>query len=141
MDIARLRKWVEEGSPAAATALGVCYFEGLGVEVDYEQALKLLAPAAQRGLPRACYYLGRIYAGGLGVPANMGDAVTLFERAAAGGEFFAMIELARAYASGRGVARDEEMARKWYAAAVAEESDLEGCEEELREAREYLQSS
>ncbi|WP_370539098.1 hypothetical protein [Anaeromyxobacter sp. PSR-1] len=46
---------------------GLCYFEGLGVEVDYGQALKLLAPAARRGLPRACYHLGRIYAGGLGV--------------------------------------------------------------------------
>ena len=141
MDIPRLKKWVEEGSPAAATALGVCYFEGMGVEVDYQQAFRLLAPAAQRGVPRACYYLGRIYSGGLGMPVNMAEALKLFQRAAEGGEFFAMMELGRAYAGGTGVAEDREMARKWYSAAVAEEADLEGCDEELREAKAYLESS
>lgn len=71
----------------------------------------------------------------------MPEALRLFERASAGGEFFAMMELGRAYANGVGVVADSELARRWFSAAVAEKNELEGCDEELREAKAYLQSA
>jgi len=141
MDLLDLQRRAATGDLAAQTVLGACFVEGLGVDVDHVQALRLLAGPAQRGVPRACYYLGRIYASGLGVPVNMAEALRLYERASAGGEFFAMMELGRAYASGAGVAPDSAMARRWYQAAVAEENTLEGCDAELGEAKAYLQLS
>jgi len=82
-----------------------------------------------------------MYAGGLGAPVNTPEALRLFERAAGGGEFFAMVELGRAYANGSGVDVNRELACKWYRAALAEDENLDGCDEELREARAYVTAS
>jgi len=138
MDILGLKKRAEAGSLAAQTTLGACFVEGTGVGVDYEQAFKLLSGPAQRGVPAAVYYVARLHAGGLGVPQNRDAAWKLYQRAAEAGHFFAQIELARMYSKGEGVPVDRDAARKWYSTAVAQDADLDDCDEELREAKAYL---
>jgi TPR repeat protein len=72
------------------------------------------------------------------VSVSVQKAARLFEFAAERNEFFAMIELARIYARGVLGTANRELASKWYAAAVAQEQSVSGCDEELREAKTYL---
>jgi TPR repeat protein len=78
-----------------------------------------------------------MYAEGLGTAKNLPEAVRLYEKAAEAGEFVAQIELARIYARGVYVPANPEAARKWYAAAAAQETSVGHCEE-LQEAKAYI---
>lgn len=140
MDVDRLKKQADAGNLASQTILGAYYVEGLGVEVDYLRAFHLLSLPAERGVPRACYYLARLHLEGLGVPANVPEAVRLFEFAAERGEFFAQMELARVHARGKLGSVNRDFARKWYAAAAAQEQSLSDCDDEISEAKSYLAS-
>jgi hypothetical protein len=122
---------------AAQTVLGICYLDGIEVEVSYEEAFSLLSKAARYGVPRAMANLARMYAKGLGVQRDLLVAVNLYEGAARAGEFFAQVELGRMYSRGMGVSPDIATARKWYSAALAQQGRVADCEE-LREARAYL---
>ena len=53
MNIDNLRKSAESGSCVARTVLGMCYLDGIEVEVDHKEAFRLLSAAAERGAPRA----------------------------------------------------------------------------------------
>ena len=66
------------------------------------------------------------------------SAIRLYEGAAEAGEFMAQIQLARMNARGVGVPADPDVARKWYAAAAAQEASVGDCEE-LQEAKAYSQ--
>jgi hypothetical protein len=140
LDIERLRREAEAGGLAAATILGVCYIDGYGVERNFGEAARLLSGPAGRGVPRAVSNLARLYAEGWGVPQDLERAFRMHDWAASRGEFFSLVALARMYARGLGVARDPQKARQTYEAVLAEEPELEGCEEELAEARAYLAS-
>jgi TPR repeat protein len=137
MNISDLRQRAESGSVVAQTALGVCYLEGIDVEVDYEEAFRLLSSASDQGVPRALANLARMYADGLGIPKSVTEAVRLYERAAAAGEFLAQIELGRIYSRSVVVPTNPDLARRWYSAALAQEGQVDDCEE-LREAKAYL---
>ena len=49
MNIAGLRQKAESGSVVAQAALGICYLYGRGVDVDYEEAFRLLSAATEKG--------------------------------------------------------------------------------------------
>jgi TPR repeat protein len=137
MNIANLHEKAKSGSVVAQTVLGICYLDGIDVEVDYSEALRLLSDAARQGAPRAVASLGRMYAQGLGVSHNIAAAIGLFEQAAQAGEFLAHIELARIYANGLGVPINRDLARKSYSAALDQQARIGECQE-MQEARVYL---
>ncbi|HHY84274.1 MAG TPA: sel1 repeat family protein [Verrucomicrobia bacterium] len=62
-----LRKAAEEGDPEAQCYLGVCYYTGQGVPLDYQEAVKWYRRAAEQNDPVAQCYLGVCYLNGLGV--------------------------------------------------------------------------
>jgi TPR repeat protein len=137
LNILGLLHRAQSGSAVAQTILGICcYLEGVEVEVNHQEAFRLLSAVANQGAPRAMANLAYMYAEGLGATKSLREAFPLYERAAEAGEFLAQLELARMYARGVGVAADPEMARKWYAAAEAQEASVGDCEE-LREAKAY----
>jgi TPR repeat protein len=140
LDIERLRREAEAGSFVARTALGILYIEGHCVERDYKEAARLLSAPADHGVPRAVSNLARLYAEGWGVPQDVERAFRMHSWAASRGEFFSLVALARMYARGQGVARDPQSARETYEAVLAEEPHIQGCDEELAEARAYLAS-
>lgn len=140
IDIERLRRESESGSLGAQTALGTCYLDGIQVEADYAEALRLLSTPASHGVPRAVSNLARMYAAGLEVPQDLAKAFRMHHFAADRGEFFSLVALARMYVKGEGTAADASKARELYLAVLAEEPKLFGCDEELREARAYLAS-
>ncbi len=141
LDVERLRREAEAGSFVACTALGILHIEGHCVERNYEEAARLLSGPADHGVPRAVSNMARLYAEGWGVPQDVERAFRMHRWAASRGEFFSLVALARMYARGEGVAQDPQKARLTYEAVLAEEPRLQGCDEELAEARAYLASA
>lgn len=139
MNIPDLHRKAEDGSVVAQTVLGICYLDGIGVEVNYEEAFRLLSAAAHRRAPRAMANLARMYAQGLGVSQNLSEAIRLYRAAAEAGEFGAQIQLARMYSQGIGVSPNPRAARDWYSRAVAQEESISECDE-LQEAKNYLEA-
>ena len=137
MNVSDLRKKAEAGGLAAQGILGVCYLEGIDVDVDYKEAYRFLSLAAERGAPRPQFFLARMFAEGLGIAKDFAQALRLFESAANKGEFQAQIQLGRIYSRGIGVRADPQTASRWYAEAVAQEDKIADCEE-LTEAKAYL---
>ena len=139
MRISELGQKAERGNAVAQTALGVCYLEGIDVEVDDNKALRLclLSAAADQGVPRAKTNLARMCAEGVGTAKKLPEAVRLYEKVAEAGEFVAQVELARIYARGVHVPANAEAARKWYAAAAPQKTSVGNCEK-LEEAMAYV---
>jgi TPR repeat protein len=137
VNISDLRQKAESGSVVAQSILGICYLNGTDVEVDYNEAFRLLSAAAGRGAPRAATNLARMYADGLAVPQNLSEAIRLYEVGAKGGEFFAQIALGRIYSKGVEIPADPNTALSWYAAAAAQEGKIIDCDE-LLEAKDYV---
>lgn len=79
---------------------GKYYFEGLGTEVDYEQALEYLTDAGSSsknvpGVADAQYLLGEIYENGEGVDADLDTAIEWYQAASDFGSEDAAAALAR----------------------------------------------
>jgi len=144
MDIEEKRRKAEAGSCVAQTTLGSSYLYGIDVEVDYQEAFRLLSAAASQGTSRAVLNLGIMYAKGLGIPQNALEAVRLLEAVAKPSDssdaFTARIELGRLYSLGQGIPADPQKALKWYKAALNLSADSKDSED-LRESRNYVQQT
>jgi TPR repeat protein len=146
IDIQDLRKRASSGSRVAQSVLGICYLYGVDIEVDYNEAFRLLSSA---GTSRAVVNLARMYAEGLGIPKDVAEAIRLY-RAVAKSEFRAQLELGRIYSRGIGVPTDLDEALRWYSAAADREDDDcvdhqvtaafvgSGTLEEIQEAKAYV---
>ncbi|MGC2210979.1 MAG: tetratricopeptide repeat protein [Candidatus Korobacteraceae bacterium] len=139
MDIAVLRNKAKDGNVAAQTILGICYLDGIDVEADYHEALRLLSAAAGSGASRAMLNLARIHSEGLGTAKNLPEAMRLYEAAAKAGEFLAQITLGRIYASGTDIPANPDQARVWYSLALAQEGQMADCQE-IQEAKNYVRA-
>lgn len=107
-----------ETDPAAQFYLGRMYFDGEGVDKDYQEAAKWYHKAAEQGEVRAQNNLGVMYANGEGVDQDYEEAVRLYGAAAEKGVAFAQSNLGVMYAEGRGVDQDYKKAEKWYRKAA-----------------------
>jgi TPR repeat protein len=146
MNIHKLRRGADSGSRVDQSVLGLCYLNGVDVQVDYKEAFRLLSLA---GTSRAVANLARMYAEGLGISKDMAEAIRLY-KAVGRSEFRAQLELGRIYSRGLGVPIDSVEAYKWYSAAAAREEDDcvedpinaafvgSGTFEEIQEAKAYL---
>lgn len=139
-----MRRRAEAGDCPSQCTLGLCYLYGIDMEVDYQEAFRFLAAAAEKGASRAILNLGRMYARGLGIPRDVPEAIGRFETAAAlsgsGDAFQARLELGRLYAHGLGVPVDKGKALRWYALAL-EIATNEDDEDEVKEIRQYVEQS
>ena len=63
-----------------ANRLGMCYYDGRGVERDYAKAFQLLKWAEDHGGPAMLYYLGACYANGQGTQQDYAKAFTYLNR-------------------------------------------------------------
>ena len=107
-------------SPAAADRLvagSAAFSRG-----DYNRAVLLLLPAAERGNPRAQGLVGFMYATGKGVPQSYDVATYWYRLAAEGGDTTAQYLLGLAYDKGQGLPLDEVAAYKWLNLAAAHTS-------------------
>ncbi len=147
MNIADLRQEAESGSVVAQAALGICYLYGRGVDVDYEEAFRLLSAATEKGASRAVVNLAHMYAEGLGTPKDPFKAMRFYE-AVAKVEVRAQLELARIYSRGLDAPADPQRALTLYAAVAAREDGVDDSTnaafvgavtfDEIEEAKAYV---
>jgi TPR repeat protein len=69
----------EKGNILAQANLGTCYMNGWGVQQNFDEALKLLKPAAERGDQTALTNLSACYMNGWGVQQNFDEALKLLK--------------------------------------------------------------
>ena len=72
----------EKGHAEAQYRLGVCYYEGRGVEKDWNEAFRWFYEAAKRDDPDALYRLGLCYEQAVGTDRDMGKALICWVKAA-----------------------------------------------------------
>ena len=87
---------------------------------DYEIALQLWRPLAEKGNTDAQFYLGLLYAVGNGVTQDYKEAVKWYRLAADRGNALAQSMLGAMYAEGKVVTQDHKEAVKWYRLAAAQ---------------------
>jgi hypothetical protein len=88
-------------------------------EADYDRALQLLRPLAQRGDREAQFLVGEIHYFGHGnTEKNDTEAARFYELAARQGHVEAMFRLGYLYASGQGVEQNGARAAEWYVRAA-----------------------
>ena len=85
---------------------------------DYETALYLLRPLAEKGNARAQNMLGVMYGLGWGVAPDVAQATNWYRKAAMQGYANAQYTLGVMYAEGRGVPKDDAQAMEWYRKAA-----------------------
>jgi hypothetical protein len=117
----------QEGAPdgsrdGVATLQGYAAFK-MG---DYQKALEIWRPLAERGSTAAQLNLGAMYEQGQGVAQDYAEAAKWYGRAANGGHASAQFNLALLYETGRGVPRDLEKAAYWFRQA-AEQGDRDAA--------------
>jgi len=118
---ARFRKTLaeaERGTSESQYELGNMYTKGIGVDVDYQQAIATYEKSAAQGFEKAAYKLGLIYFEGSGVPSNMRTAFRWFRSAAENNYPAAQYYLGKMYAAGQGTAKDNALALEWLGKAV-----------------------
>ncbi len=99
--------------------LGLCYYNGTGVETNYNEAFKLFVEAVNWGhegdkyLPDAQYMLGRCYCNSRGVNENPEEAYKLFSKAAEKNHNEAQLYLFYCYNDGYGVEQSLNLALEW----------------------------
>ena len=106
ISIENLKNLAEQGNGDASYELGLRYYRGIGVDVDYEKAKNYLEFADKKGVGGASYYLGVIYYNGKGTPTNHAKAKEYFEKGEANNNVFSSYYLGKLYYWGDGVEKD-----------------------------------
>lgn len=100
--------------PVKTIYLGDLFFEGKGVEQNFEKAAYWYRRSAEFNSSFAYYKLGRMYLLGQGVMQDDQEAFYCFEQGAKLGHIDAMYETAVSYLDGRGVIENREKAFEWF---------------------------
>ena len=101
---------------------------------NYEQALRLWLPIAEKDNADAQYNLGILYQKGLGVEKNPKTAFIWYKRASANGHTDAMYNLGIMYNKGRVIYRSPKDALKWWKRSA----ELGNSEAQFNIAVEYF---
>lgn len=131
LEMAVLIKKAEGGDAIAQEHLGDNYYNGKGVERDYEESFRWYFNAALQGNGDAQYALGYMYEKGRGVDKNLGKSKYWFSEAAKSflgkaqmGDMDAQFYLGLMYNEGQGVERNYSEAAKWYKKAAEQDHPL-----------------
>lgn len=99
-------------------AIGMLYWLGQGVQVDYLKASDWMRQAAELGHAGAQSKLGYLYTKGIAVPQNYEIAFEWFSKAARQGDIDGQYNLGIFYLNGWGTPADKTMAAQYLAAAT-----------------------
>ncbi len=99
--LGHFRSMAEAGDAASQNALGILYYNGLGVGKDFATAAQWFQRAADQNLARAQNNLGEMYRDGEGVPQDDVRALKLFRAAAINGSNQATKNITAMLAKGR----------------------------------------
>ena len=114
------RKAAELGGAHAQNSLGYCLHEGLGVERNRNEALRLFRASAAQGNRFGQESLARAYyePDFAGLPQNLPEAFRLWKLSAEQGWHWSQFHLGECYENGFGTNSDLAEARRWYTKAA-----------------------
>lgn len=112
------RKAADLGYAKAQNSLGICYFNGQGVEMNRREAVYWYRKAAEQGYSYAQSNLGGCYYNGDGVVKDYEEALKWYRRAAEQGNMAAQYNMGNAYDDGNGVPKNFAEAARWYRMAA-----------------------
>lgn len=81
---------------------------------DYQTAVQLWRPLAEKGVVNAQFNLGQMYRYGDGVAQNYAEALKWYRKAAEQGDKESQFSLGAMYLSGEGVEKNEAEAQRWF---------------------------
>lgn len=102
------------GDPDAQCHVGICYYNGDGVEKNIQTAIEWYRKAAEQGHADAQNRLGVRYDNGDGVEEDSEIAVEWFQKAAEQGHAKAQCNLGKHFYDGDGVSEDNVRAFYWF---------------------------
>lgn len=114
-------KAAEEGYAVAESNIGVCYYEGIGVDVNLSEAFKWTMKAAKHGFRSAQHNVGLNYLLGQGIEKNPEEAYKWFSKAAKQDYAGSQVMVAFCRYNGVGTKENKEDVQKWVK-KIAEES-------------------
>jgi len=135
-----LHEWqplAQRGNAVAQNWLGRMYQQGLGVNKDETEAVRLYWQAAAQGYAAAQSNLRFMYAEGRGVAKDETAAMRLFQQAAAQGYALGQYGMGLMYEQGWGVARDLVEAQRRFTQA-AETASFASDRNKAMQARERV---
>lgn len=154
------QKSAESNSPLGIYGLGVCYYNGYGIERDtikgndyFNQAGKMLINMKDSDNPEIIRCLGVCYFNGYGVNKNHDKAIGFYRKAVELGSIIAQCNLGYCYYAGEGVAKDYEEAVKWYRKAAEQGDEIgqhnlgvcyyygEGVQQDFKEAVKWYRKA
>ena len=94
------------GNADSQNQLGDAYYDGIGVEQDYIQALEWYLRAAKQGHGIAQYNVAYAYANGIGTQKNTSEAIKWFGKSADQGVALALYVLAKMLIDGQFIEQD-----------------------------------
>ena len=100
-----------------------CY--GLGTEQDYEKAFQWFLKSSQEGHKFAQYSLANLYYYGNSVEKDLSQAFLWYQKSASQGQPYASYAVAQMYSKGEYVAENNEIAQRYYKAALSGFLELE----------------
>jgi len=108
----------EWGDRDAQKLVGNIYFDGIGINKSYKDALKWYTMAAEKGDTDAMTQIGNLYDMGQEIPQDYKLALAWFQRAAMNGHVGAHHNVGVLYLHGRGVEKNISEAEKWFILAA-----------------------
>jgi TPR repeat protein len=117
--LAAMRAGGQRGDLDAQTQLGIMYYRGMGVPLDWGEAQVWFRLAAQQGGAEAQVKLGVMCFMGQGMPRDIQESMKWFRKAAKQGQTSAQVCVGAMYAEGVGVSRDLVEAYTWLLQALA----------------------
>ncbi len=113
--IGELETLAANGNVDAIQELGLRYYKGIGVGINYGKAKQCFEKAGQAGCKVSNYYLGLMYYNGKGMPTNHVKAKEYFEKSDKDNNVFSTYYLGKIYYWGDGVEKNEEKANEYKA--------------------------
>lgn len=109
----RTKLQAEYGDVVSEYNLGICYYDGHGIQPDPVEAIVWFKKASDKGLPQAQYNLAIAYYVGRGVGQDFVKAFTYFKKSAEQGLAPAQHKVGLCYYFGEGVDKDYDKAFAW----------------------------
>lgn len=106
-ELPQIRALAGDSHPIALYQLATCYSEGIGVEIDFVEALSLAQRAAELSDVPAMVMVSQLYQGARGITGDRLQSYKWAKRAADTGDTSGIVALAHCYRFGWGVPKDE----------------------------------
>jgi len=117
-------KDAEKGDVVLQYYIGNCYYYGINIDRDYNEAIEWYSKSSRGGNFKAIYKLSCCHDFGYGVKKDEKKAFELFLKSAKGGNYLALCMVGNCYYYGKGILKDENKAFEWYLKAAVKGENM-----------------